>query len=955
MKKLYRIGCLLCTFFILHLGQAAPVDSLSVARVAATYLLQYAPQYEGLTCVAKRTNTAGDALYYVFNHGTDKGFIIVTADDVYFPILGYATEGRFAADNVPPQLTKWLLFRAGEINRVREKGLTASAEVSKLWQRLKSTSAARMAQPTAVAPLVTTNWNQAPYYNDLCPANAKGQRVVTGCVATAMAQLMKYHNHPQTGQGYFTYSSKNYGQLTANFGSTTYGWSSMPARLTSRNTAVATLMYHCGVSISMNYGLIDKDGNSSSGAYPKDAADALKKYFGYNTTTRLVSRKDYTESAWISLLKAELDAKRPMEYHGFGGESGHSFVCDGYNNDNLFHFNWGWGGQSDGYFYTNKLDPDKLGIGSGDGVYNDQQGAIIGIQPATAVSSVYNLQLNKKLTVTPSPIAFGDDITVSFNLTNQGTAGFQGDYSVAIFTADGDYVSDIGETKTNVSLPAGSKYTSDLTFTQKSVFLSEGTYQVAAFYREPQKEWKLIGSSSVQNIVQVTAQGVDNTLKMYKTPLQVSAAPIVQNEAFNVTCSIANLGTTAFEGSLGMGLFYLDGKAAATIQIKENITLNANSYFSSGLVFSTTGLNLEPGTYLLALMAKRKTDSGYGVLAAYKDAGGTYPNLIRVVVSAPALLADKFEPNDKETQPATLPVSFAGSTASVTSEGANLHVTSDLDYYKLDLPTGYSYELKARVHDSDNAGNGKAYGADVLFSYKVGSGSYSTVSDVSVNDNNDVIKLTNGGTILFKVGPYFSGEQGTYLLDIQVSRQAPAFITMVSPKAGDKWFTTTTQAITWTDNITENVKIDLLRGAGNTFVQTIATSVPSSGQYTWTIPDGLPDATDYKIAVTSVTTGSVQSISGAFSLAKLVLGTEDPTVTLSPNPTAGLLTIQAAYPLPYHTVFVLNSRGQQVVALTNQASANRLTVDLSGQPAGIYVVKLLGDNDVRTHKISLIR
>ena len=785
-----------CLFKILN---ANPVDSLTLAKVARVHLLQYVEQYEGLEFVTKRLSADGTPLYYVFNHKNNGGFVIIAADDASYPILGYATTGRFTLDNAPPQLTGWLSGRATEISYIKQKKFAANADISRFWQQLKNpAAAARVAQGQAVGPLLTTKWNQAPYYNDLCPGNGR-QRAVTGCVATAMAQLMKYHNYPKTGQGYRTYISQNYGQLTANFGNTTYQWSAMPDSLTGPNLAVATLMYHCGVSMEMDYGLIDAKGNSTSGAYSEKAAEALTKYFGYAATTRLVRRSQYaSDAAWIALLKAELDAKRPMEYNGRGSEGGHSFVCEGYDDNNLFYFNWGWGGKLNGYFSINNLNPGAGNIGSGTGTYNDGQGAIIGIQPAAA-DTTYNLQLTKKLTVSPNMLALGGPVSVSFNVANEGGVAFKGDYCVALFTEDGDFIDLIGDIKSSSDLLAGQTYPNDLVFSKTSLFLSEGSYVLAALYREPQKDWKAIGNAKFPSYITVQTQNVTSDLAMYRRPIQPSSSPLVSGQPFRVTAALANFGATAFEGDLRLSLFKLDGSFAANIEVREKVVLSPDFYLSS--VFSTTGLTIAPGTYLMAMTYRRKTDTGFFPLAGYKDDIGTYPNLIRVVVVSPALLADRFEPNNTEAESAILPVTFANNLAPVTTEGSNLHVDSDLDYYKLALPTGYSYEITARLHDSDNAGNGKTYTANVIFSYKVDTGAYSKAFNVSVNDINDKIKLANGGTVVFKVAPYFAGETGTYLLDIQVSRTLLPKSGRISTYAGNADLTMPGLEPTWSDAI----------------------------------------------------------------------------------------------------------------------------------------------------------
>ena len=268
-----------------------------------------------------------------------------------------------------------------------------------------------------VAPLIQTKWNQNKYYNNLCPAVSDGidGKAFTGCVATAMAQIMKYWSYPSSGIGSHFYTWREQ-TLSANFGETTYDWNNMadyyeyyyvngtdpyaqglPEPSEVEISAVATLMYHCGVSVEMNYG-----GNSTggSGAANYYVANALKTYFNYKNTAQHKQKSYnstvyYTDDQWIAMLKAELDADRPIQYGGQdpnpnGG--GHAFVCDGYNSDDYFHFNWGWAGHYNGYFSINNLDTGAYGeAGSGNGVYTRDQEAVIGIEPGSMLPAPTNL------------------------------------------------------------------------------------------------------------------------------------------------------------------------------------------------------------------------------------------------------------------------------------------------------------------------------------------------------------------------------------------------------------------------------------------------------------------------------------------------------------------------------------------------------------------------------------
>ena len=352
---------------------------LRLHRTVSRSLRRIRPAPQG---AAQSATPQEEPLYHVFTMNGNGGFVIVSGDDVAKPVLGYSDEGTF--DETNPNLAYWMETLAQEIAEAIEKDVPPDAEVKARWEALQRDY--RISPQTSgdyVDPLVKTKWNQSAPYNDLCP-DISGTRTVSGCVATAMAQIMKYHRHPATQTvtipGYTTRTHKI--SVPAIPAPTTYGWSDMtdtytlPAAGVSAS-AVATLMYHCGVSVEMDY---QTSATGGSGAYSSDVVRALKTYFDYDARIVHHYRNYYTCADWINMLKAEIRANRPVYYAGRGGGA-HAFVCDGYDADDLFHFNWGWGGSSDGYFEVSALNPRSIGIGGGSGGYNEGQDIITGIQP----------------------------------------------------------------------------------------------------------------------------------------------------------------------------------------------------------------------------------------------------------------------------------------------------------------------------------------------------------------------------------------------------------------------------------------------------------------------------------------------------------------------------------------------------------------------------------------------
>ena len=295
----------------------------------------------------------GEACFYAFNVG-DGGFVIVSADDRFRPIVGYSDEGPFATENMSPELA-FYLDKIIEARTSPDVVLFDNTEQE--WQSVAATG--RMLSRNGgrgVDYICTTKWNQDSPYNLYAPeaGNGPGGRCYAGCVATAMSQVMKFWDHPGKGSGSHSYYCQDFGMLSANFSETTYDWEHMPERLAGASQqeieAVATLMYHCGVAVEMQFG------PGGSGANSWDVPYAIQHYFSYSPHAELMMRDQYSLASWQNMLKESFDIGWPVYYSGFSNSGGHAFVCDGYDDNDLFHFNWGWGGSSDGWFVIDEID-----------------------------------------------------------------------------------------------------------------------------------------------------------------------------------------------------------------------------------------------------------------------------------------------------------------------------------------------------------------------------------------------------------------------------------------------------------------------------------------------------------------------------------------------------------------------------------------------------------------------
>ncbi|TAH38958.1 MAG: T9SS type A sorting domain-containing protein [Bacteroidetes bacterium] len=698
--------------------------------------------------------------FYVFNVGSN-GFVIVSGDDNVIPILGYSDQGTFKSDNLPVSVAKWMEDYKSEIRSIIEQDIPPGDQVNDAWTSLRSSGSTIVNANSAstVNPLVQTQWNQSPYENTLCPGGS-----VTGCVATGMAQIMKYWNYPATGSGFHSYNHQTYGTLSANFGNSTYQWSSMPNVLTSVNTAVGALMYDVGVSVDMSYS------PSVSGAWviqnspaPQACSEyALKTYFGYKTSLSGVERVNYSDAQWMSLLKAELDASRPILYAGFGSGGGHCFVADGYDVNDFIHFNWGWGGAYDGYFHINALNPSGTGTGGGSGGYNSGHQAVVGIEPPTGTQT-HSIALYNYVTPSSSTLYYGQAFEVYTNIVNNGTAGYSGDYAVAIFDDAYNFV-DYVQILSGYTLAAGNAYINNLIFSNSGLFsMLPGTYYAGVYYRPTGGNWiQVSDNGSYSNFVQLTVIN-PNDIELNSSMSLTPGSTFTQGQSASVNLNIINDGINTFIGQYSVGLYNLDGSFSETIgTINENAGLPSGyTYLTPYLTFSTTAITSPPGTYLLAVQHNYNS-------TGWQLTGSSYfQNPIKVTVVASSIQPDVYEVNDILSQAYTLPVTFSGNNAITNTVGSNCHNTSDNDYYKILFQAGYNYTVTPRLHDSYNSGNGNTYTLDGLFSYSTDGLTWSDAFDDVISGT---VAVGAGGTIYFRVAPFFAGETGTYLLDINVAR-----------------------------------------------------------------------------------------------------------------------------------------------------------------------------------------
>ena len=388
MKKLSTKIILVALLVLAGRASALPVTAgkaMSVAQIFWTELTgtKADPQF------VDRTAEWDYSAIYLFTRPLG-GFVMVAADDAARPILGYSPTSSIDPDALPEPLAEWLTTYQLQIDAARNSGAKASANHADEWQRLTSGRIEPMAKD-GVGPLLTTLWDQVAPYNDLCPQGA-----VTGCAATAQAQMMKYWNFPPFGRGAHSYNAPNYGMQAADFAHTLLDWDNMPDQPTvysseTQRKAVATLMYLCGVGLEMNYNTSQGGGSSAAGLAGMPGVhsidNSLKDYFYYSPDMQVITKSQgYTDDTWRAALIAELDQHHPIIYTGAATQGGHGFVCDGYDSRQYLHFNFGWSGKGDGYYPVDSISPGVGGVGGNvTYTFNLFNQALIGAVPIYAL------------------------------------------------------------------------------------------------------------------------------------------------------------------------------------------------------------------------------------------------------------------------------------------------------------------------------------------------------------------------------------------------------------------------------------------------------------------------------------------------------------------------------------------------------------------------------------------
>ena len=583
----------------INLVQAKPVIVSIAKNLAITFYKQHSTKNPQTIALAYTENSSvGEALYYVFNINTDDGFVIVTADDAAHPIIGYSTKNKFILPKPNTNINYWLSNRKKEIIAIKEANIEATVDIAREWggdfssnNNLRKSNNLNSVTTVSVAPLVQTIWDQSPYYNALCPGTGANESV-TGCVATAMAQVMKYWNYPAQGRDTSSYCdctaggyTDQWGTLSANYGATTYSWSAMPLLVNSPNLAVATLMYQCGVSVDMDY---DANGSGADALSVETGGGpcsqiALVKYFKYDSTTIHGYQKiagGYTDTTWIALIKVDLNAGRPVIYEGDDAtQGGHCWVCDGYDATNLLHMNWGWSGQDDGYFMVTDLTT----TGNFNPILNQE--VLVGIQPPQ------NIDAGVSAIVSPTGVICSSTITPIVTIENFGVD--------TLTTCTISYQIDGGTTLTYIwtgSLATG--HVTNVTF--NSVVVSAGTHTLSSSTSNPNNGTDFNSSNDqISNVFVSNTIGITLPLmEGFEGSTNLPAGWSVYNPDADAAWVVTN--ATAFAGTNSIAFDNCDGDGNTDMTGKKDWLYTATYNFvgaslSAGVSFEVAYAKYDAG------------------------------------------------------------------------------------------------------------------------------------------------------------------------------------------------------------------------------------------------------------------------------------------------------------------------------------------------------------------------
>ena len=466
--------------FIQLRSESVPAKRIRQASHATTVSVPVELAYTQL-----QTDSITPAVY-VFN-SENQGFVLVSAEDHARAILGYSDEGYFDENDIPDNMLFWLQMYADEmaqeITNHHAMRLVAAQHNSTRLEAMKRKQSTDT-YPTISPILGNTVWGQDTPFNNYCPSY-NGQRTVTGCVATALSQIMYVHKHPTRGKGSHSYTTTTKQlSVSANFGNTTYDWANMipnykNSYTTTQANAVATLMYHVGVAADMDYTV------EGSGTTSNVALVAITEYFDYDKAINILPKDYMKEENILQTIATDLQTGRPVYLSGATiNQEGHAFVCDGMRSDGYLHINWGWNGTANGYFTLSALDPEHQGTGgsTSDLAFTERVVAYTNIKPNAGGDALPLVTIDQLVRTSADEISKNKEVSFSLErFTSSGLTTAAGMVTYFIYDSNGELISQIPIG--TIELPVGYYYTDPIRVSESLPnSLATGDYELAIRY-----------------------------------------------------------------------------------------------------------------------------------------------------------------------------------------------------------------------------------------------------------------------------------------------------------------------------------------------------------------------------------------------------------------------------------------------------------------------------------------
>lgn len=492
----------------LFTSYAATVSSQRAAATAAKFLNVDKP------VLAWSGEASKDGLsspsFYVFDN-PDGGWVVISADDALMPVLAYSDEGSFCSEGMPAQVSSWFSRMDRVVKSLRSPAAPAAPAVKARWDeprvRLKGASETL---------LKTASWGQDSPYNASIAGHVGSKGLITGCVATATAILMRYYCWPEKPVGTIPAYKTETGRYSVPqipLDGLSYDWDKMPLTsaqksswTSAQKTAVADLMLHCGAMVKMDYG------RDASSAYSNDIAPALYSHMSYDNCYTELYRQFYTDQEWLGMIRKEIEGGSPLIYGGsdFGDGGGHQFILDGVNDDNFVHVNWGWEGDDNGWFACNYLGSKSMGY-----VFSVEDSAIFGIRPlksGTATGDcpglfLYAADSYQGISLLSGRVGKGTfRLKIGYLMLDNEEYGYNGPVRICLADYNGNIRETLCEGSVKIDKAKPGMYSGSGLNSVNCAMTSEpilGDY-ISIYYKHPAGEWLRIGSDFFEASSQCT-------------------------------------------------------------------------------------------------------------------------------------------------------------------------------------------------------------------------------------------------------------------------------------------------------------------------------------------------------------------------------------------------------------------------------------------------------------------